>query len=880
MLAIVLCTHAAVVAAQRGTIDESRKLRDEAQRLNLAEKYAAASRAAEQALKLDQDLLGAEHPDTATSQHALAEAYAGLGEYAKALPLAQQALATRKKVLGAEDLATAESLNDLGVLYLHMGDIQRAGQLIAEGLRVRRARLGGDNPAIAESLNNLAAVSLQEKKFAEARAGFEEALKIKEGFYGADHVLVGTAHTSLAAVYLRLAAAASTLPEREDFNRQALAHALRAKTIVLKNDPQRERPDTAKSLINLAWSLWQFAPATNDEVRDLFRTALAIREQALGTEHPETAQSTVLLAIFEEWAGHDAQALTLFERALAAEDRTLANLVAVGNEEQKLAFVEQAQGHYFAALSLIQHHFAHDTAAVRSGLELVLHRKGIVLDVEARAREAVTAHLQGTAVEAWQRVLEERDELSKLLVSGGGEGRTDYKAAIEKLQRSIQHDEESLGARSAVVAQELAQTKATTAAVAQRLPKDGVLIEFVRLRDWNESQLRWDKTARYLAFVLTPENALTLVDLGDADAIDAAVADALTAINDPHAFDDVAAYGRRTDAALSKLYGAIIAPLGTAIGAQQRLIVSPDSQLNRVPFPALKTSDGRYLVEQRIISAVSSGRDLLREKAAVAPDLNLLLVANPAFDDKNALPTGGRRGRALRPASFRGTFGPLPGTAQEAAAIQPLISGKQKILVREAATESAVRAVKSPKVLHLATHGFFLPDIDETVADPLNRSSHPAARREIADPLLHSGLALAGANFAYTVPSDDDGILYAREVEGMDLYGTDLVVLSACETALGDIRTGEGVYGLRRAFVLAGARNLIMSLWPVDDEVTRDLMEHFYRGYRSGTSVAESLRNAELETIASLRAKNEAKTDPPVAMVNLWAPFIVQQVGQ
>ena len=139
---------------------------------------------------------------------------------------------------------------------------------------------------------------------------------------------------------------------------------------------------------------------------------------------------------------------------------------------------------------------------------------------------------------------------------------------------------------------------------------------------------------------------------------------------------------------------------------------------------------------------------------------------------------------------------------------------------------------------------------------------------------------MAGANFAYTVPSDDDGILYAREVEGMDLYGTDLVVLSACETALGDIRTGEGVYGLRRAFVLAGARNLIMSLWPVDDEVTRDLMEHFYRGYRSGTSVAESLRNAELETIASLRAKNEAKTDPPVAMVNLWAPFIVQQVGQ
>lgn len=138
---------------------------------------------------------------------------------------------------------------------------------------------------------------------------------------------------------------------------------------------------------------------------------------------------------------------------------------------------------------------------------------------------------------------------------------------------------------------------------------------------------------------------------------------------------------------------------------------------------------------------------------------------------------------------------------------------------------------------------------------------------------------MAGANYAQKITAGDDGLLTALEVTGMNLYGTDLVVLSACETATGDVKVGEGVYGLRRAFVLAGARNLVMSLWAVGDQTTREQMEAFYQAYGQGDAPAEALRRAQLQILANLREMT-ATMKEPVTPVQLWAPFIVQQTGE
>ena len=190
-------------------------------------------------------------------------------------------------------------------------------------------------------------------------------------------------------------------------------------------------------------------------------------------------------------------------------------------------------------------------------------------------------------------------------------------------------------------------------------------------------------------------------------------------------------------------------------------------------------------------------------------------------------------------------FGPLPGTVLEAREIGRILGlpGK-RVLIAEAANEAAVKAVSGPRILHLATHGFFLADQPQVLpAWPARRMSKSPGQEH---PLLRSGLALNGFNNRRSVQGSDDGVLTALEAANLDLWGTEVVVLSACETGLGDVRAGQGVFGLRRALVLAGSRSQLMTLWKVADEPTRDFMISWYRQILTGVPRAEALRAVQL----------------------------------
>jgi CHAT domain-containing protein len=203
-------------------------------------------------------------------------------------------------------------------------------------------------------------------------------------------------------------------------------------------------------------------------------------------------------------------------------------------------------------------------------------------------------------------------------------------------------------------------------------------------------------------------------------------------------------------------------------------------------------------------------------------------------------------------------FQPLPSTGREALAIKSLLP-EASVLVREQATESAVKQAKSPRILHVATHGFFLGDQETMPAqtrgvfgdDPLRASDLRFSKwaANIENPLLRSGLALTGANQGKS--GEDDGLLTALEVAGLDLWGTKLVVLSACDTGVGEVRNGEGVQGLRRALVLAGSESQVMSLWPVLDNTAKDLMIPYYKALRKGDGRSDALRQAQLQMLRS-----------------------------
>jgi CHAT domain-containing protein len=324
--------------------------------------------------------------------------------------------------------------------------------------------------------------------------------------------------------------------------------------------------------------------------------------------------------------------------------------------------------------------------------------------------------------------------------------------------------------------------------------------------------------------------------------------------------------------------------LQSLVADDKRMLVSPDGQLNLIPFEALLDGQGRYLVERFSITYLPTGRDLLRMQVPRESKSAPLLVADPSFGE----PVGtmiarapGTKGRLSRSTSARRSittgedlssmyFAPLGGTAQEARTIKSLFPEAQ-VLTGQLATKAALKQVEAPRLLHIATHGFFLLDPENSTAlespkTGVNGTRTTSAGARLENPLLRSGLALAGANL--NKGASDDGILTALEASNLNLWGTKLVTLSACDTGVGEVRNGEGVYGLRRAFFLAGTESLVMSLWPVSDYVTRELMTDYYSGLKRGFGRGEALRLAQLAML-----KRKGRQHP-----FYWASFI--QAGE
>ena len=230
-----------------------------------------------------------------------------------------------------------------------------------------------------------------------------------------------------------------------------------------------------------------------------------------------------------------------------------------------------------------------------------------------------------------------------------------------------------------------------------------------------------------------------------------------------------------------------------------------------------------------------------------------MVLANPAFGEPDQLaqsnlpkqqPTSTRRKITITKDLSEVYFTPLKRTTQEALTIKSLFA-EANVLTGTQATESSLKKVSAPRILHIATHGFFLTDTVTASSQEGTRSI--STNIKIENPLLRSGLALAGANLHKS--ANDDGILTALEASGLNLWGTKLVTLSACDTGIGEVKNGEGVYGLRRAFVLAGAESLIMSLWPVDDYVTREMMIAYYKALKVGLGRGEALRQTQLKML-------------------------------
>jgi len=542
-------------------------------------------------------------------------------------------------------------------------------------------------------------------------------------------------------------------------------------------------------------------------VRDEGRRLVLGLQARKGPRHPRMAQALHELSLLESALGRGREAVRLAQRAREIEEYNFSLVLAAGSEAQKQAYAVRLAAGTAATVSLHTLSETPDPEAVRLALQTVLRRKGRGLDALTYALAGLRERLGPEAavlLDEWTALLAQESSLGLGRGEPAGSGSAE---ALARFRQRRQELERELRARSGAFWR--LSDLPTVEEVQARVPAGGALVEIVAYQPttWEGRQ-----PERYVAYVLRPSGAPAWVDLGAVAAVDAVVEPLLRALSRPRM-----RWGGTGRAQAREAFDRLVAPLEPHLGGARHLLVSADGLLHLLPLGALSGPDGHFLVERYAVTYLTTGRDLLRleerREAANPP----LILAGPDFG----------------PGAPR--FAPVPAAVAEGRALGGVLSDAE-LLVGRAATEGALKAARGPRILHVATHGFFLP-----AGDP-SRSGNP---------LLRSGLALAGANGAPGGGDGEDGVLTALEASALDLSGTQLVVLSACDSGRGEVSNGEGVYGLRRALAVTGAETLVTSLWRVGDRATQGLMDGYYHRLLAGEGRSEALRQVQLEMLAS-----------------------------
>lgn len=819
---------------------------------------------ADRALALSEELFGPTSSKMAQTLRRVGDLARHNLDYPQARAYYKRAIDLHEALPAGEDSLAerAEAWNEMALLLKDMFDYRGAKADYERALPMYEKALGHESRNVAVCLNNLATTLVRLGDYAGAMARYKEALRIYEETVGPDHILYAGCLNNLAFMLTKTGKPA----EAADLLRKVV----RIATATYGDLHQR----TSSALSNLADAL--SASGQYEAAATYYERSHEIGLALFGPMSLDVAGSLNLQALNLALSGNASRSAEL---AIQSEQisRTF-DLIAIRTMPEREALLHmgaKASGQRMSGLNTLLS-LAAAGAPGGAALDALIRSRGVVFDEIASRRRAVgngDPEVAGLAA----GLAAAREELARLVVGGPKSmTRSQYQAALDRARENKYEAERLLAEKSLPFRRELASRHAGLNEVAAALPADTALISFVR---YPRTALRLGAPARdpaaqavfsYLALVLRPGSRQpAVVDLGDAAGVDDLVAQLRRKIaqeaRDPGRAPEQSEASYRHTAA--QLRVRIWDPLTPYWQGARRLFIVPDGALHMVSFAALPAGQG-YLVETGpAIHYLSAERDI----AAAAPSTEghgMLLVANPTFD--------GGPVRAAAAGSFRGAsgpcdayrtlhFDPLPGTAREASSVSAIwrqSGGAESSLTGIGARKASVlEQFAGKRVLHLATHGFFLDGCGNAAG-----AASALAAGSMENPLLLSGLALVGANESQ---HPGEGILTAEEIASLNLDGLEWAVLSACDTGLGEIRAGEGVFGLRRAFQLAGARTVIMSLWPVDDNSTERWMEELYRArFLRGAATSEAVRTATLSLLAYRRAAH-LSTNPLY-----WAGFL------
>lgn len=820
-------------------------------------RYAEAKDAYERAIKILRALMGDLHPRVASLNHSLADIYRLQGLYTESEPLHKQALAVREASFGENHPDVASSLHYLADLYTDQGLYTQAERLYERALSIREVNLGECHPDVASSLQSLAGLYKSQGMYTQAQKLYERAIAIQEAALGENHPRVADLIHELASVHhaQRHLDQAARLYERARQRRLA------------RGEMTPQYADSLFALASLAAERGNYTSALH-----LFDKALTIREFVFGDKHPKVIEAYHHLARLFLARQDLASALPLLEKAVMRSEEFLRREGLGRTEYQLTRLMDMSREDEELLYSLASAH--PDDAGVRElALTVALFRKSRALDELANTSRIIYNQLSPADATTFEVLRNLRTEYAKLAISGPG---TLPQAAYQQLLNDLETQGDTLEANLAKnvvplrALQDMPEPEALLGQVTKALDnnKDGAsaLIEFVAYNghspiddSGNPSPGDPKRQPRYLALLLFHNGETRAIDLGPAGPIDL----------DARAMRDALANGSLDYMSKAQtLYKRIFQPIAGALGSTQRLFIAPDSEIALIPFDALHDGN-RFLVDAMNITYLNSGKELLPRTYEVVPSTIVAVMADPDFGE-SPLKGNDRRQRSPPNPTTRAELDKLlwtslPATRKEADFIKSLYP-QAFVYLKAAANKETLMSMKAPGVFHIATHAYFFEAPSSFSANLADRGlqiledPNSPLQSLPTNPLLLSGLVLSR-------PKDSDkttggALVTALELASLNLWGTQLVVLSACNTGQGTSKPGQGVMGLRRSLSAAGAETLVTSLWKVDDETTRELMENYYQKLFDGRGRAAALRDA----MRTLRMKYPHP--------HFWAPFI------
>lgn len=786
---------------------------------------------------------GKEHEDYAKTSYNLAKVFRKKGLFNQAEALFLESKIIREKTLGKSHPKYAQSCDNLAGLYRIEGFFDKAEPLFLEAKNIREEVLGKSHPNYATSCQNLALLYQDLKRFDKAEALMKESKQVRENILGKSHPSYATSCHNLARLY------------------EVQAKFVEAEQMHLEAKNVREKslgklhPDYGKSCFSVA-KLYE-KQGFYSKAEPLLVEAIEIFKQTLGNTHPDYAEYINQLGDLYEKQDMIAKAIPLYLEASKGFISQTENNFAHLSEKEKGLFYATFNTyfeHYNSFVLKCQKDFTQLTAWIYHN---ALITKALLFNATNKMRGRIRKSNDEQLIQLYSIWKSKKEYLTKAyqMTDDEKEEETD----IKKMEDEINQIEKELSQRSAFFAQENEKIQYEWTDIQKQLKKNEAAIEIIRTRFYDK---KWTDSVLYIALIVRPQTKgqPEMVVLGNGKELEGKY---LRSYQSGIKF-------QRNDKYSYLQYWERIAQ---KIPNTQKVFISLDGVYNSINLNTLfNPKTQRFLIDELNIQLVSNTKDLIKfasHRRAIRKNMKAYqahLFGYPDYagnpEKKDTAQTNPNNDRALawnddkentgvkldttqRFFGFDGKIAVLQGTKTEIININSFLQKQKlnpKIYLEMQANEEAIKSLRNPDILHIATHGFFLTDIptaeENTEKSETRFFAGLQSKRLIANPLLRCGLLLAGAEFSLSGKikelnasgslGAENGILTAQEAMNLDLDNTDLVVLSACETGLGEIKNGEGVYGLQRAFQQAGAKSVLMSLWTVSDESTQEMMSLFY----------------------------------------------------